>query len=339
MKQIKRYRKYALLFMLAASGPAFGQSFDLEQFEQVFRPRLRLDGRWLPRTDLNNPHSRLEDRSGAATLTFPIARTFSANLQLDLTSDSWKEMLLNGVRVRASQVMGSLKYGYREVSITDNTVGLQPDPRSLHTASVGLMGISLTKKFRILFWNVNVNISEENETLSDPAIRFSGMVGKMKVKGLHKQFYYGLVLVYSDGISLPLPFIGGQARLAKKLYFNYTLPVQVAIAYKPKASTVFQAGVGVDAWRSGVNGAPYVQEQRANLNYQAVRGFVSARKKLNNTFVLRGEVGYAFHDLRWSVPRGEAARTAIETGFIATVGVNILFGQSVVEQILNDVLH
>ena len=254
---------------------------------------------------MNTPHTRLEDRSGAATLTFPIARTFNANVQLDLTSDSWKELLLSGVRVRASQVMGSLKYGYREISITDNTVGLQPDPRSLHTASAGLLGISLTKKFRILFWNVNVNISEENETLNDPAIRFSGLIGKMKVKGLHRQFYYGLVLVHSDGLTLPLPFIGGQTRLAKKLYFNYTLPVQIAILYRPNAGTLFQAGVGVDAWRSGVSSAPYVQDQRTNLNYQAVRGFINGRTKLNRTFVLRGEVGYAFHDLRWTVPRAK----------------------------------
>ncbi|HQV50980.1 MAG: hypothetical protein IPI00_07645 [Flavobacteriales bacterium] len=288
---------------------------------------------------MNTPHTRLEDRSGAATLTFPIARTFNANVQLDLTSDSWKELLLSGVRVRASQVMGSLKYGYREISITDNTVGLQPDPRSLHTASAGLLGISLTKKFRILFWNVNVNISEENETLNDPAIRFSGLIGKMKVKGLHRQFYYGLVLVHSDGLTLPLPFIGGQTRLAKKLYFNYTLPVQIAILYRPNAGTLFQAGVGVDAWRSGVSSAPYVQDQRTNLNYQAVRGFINGRTKLNRTFVLRGEVGYAFHDLRWTVPQGEVVRTTIEPGITATIGLNILFGQSVVEQILNDVLH
>lgn len=322
-----------MLTLLATSSTVFGQSFDLEQFEQAFRPRLRLEGRWLPQTNDNSQHSTLEDRSGAGVLTFPIARTLNANVQLDLTSDSWKELLLNGLRVRASQVMGSVKYGYREVSFGNNF----SEPKSLHSASAGLMGISLTKKFRILFWNANANISEENSTLNNPAFRFMGMIGKMRVKGLHRQFFYGAVLVASDGFFAPLPFVGGQVPIGKRLSFNYILPVQMALAWRIKKGAL-QAGVGLDAWRYGVysemNGP-----RDANLNYQAVRGFVSARKKLNNTFQIRGEVSYAFHRVNMTSGINEIVQKPLEPGVSATIGLNILFGKSVVEQILNEALH
>jgi len=324
-----------MLFAFLASVTSAAQTFDLEQFEQVFRPRLRLDGRWLPTTKATNRNNTFEDRSGAAALTFPITRTFNVNAQLDLTADSWKDLLLSGIRVRASQVMGTVRYGYREVSFQDGFAG----PRSLHTGALGLMGISLTKRFRILFWNANVNVSEENATLKDPALRFTGMIGKMRVKGLHRQFFYGLFVIASDGLIAPMPFIGGQVPIAKKLAFNYVLPVQMNFAWRPTGGTSLQAGAGLDGWRSGATNNVATGEGRLNLNYLALRGFISGRKKLNNTFVLRADVGYSFHYLSYTVDRGEFDRIQLQPGLTATVGLNILFGKSVVEQILNDLLH
>lgn len=324
-----------MLFAMLASVTVAAQTFDLEQFEQVFRPRLRIDGRWLPPTNSTDRNSTFEDRSGATAITFPITRTFNVNAQLDLTADSWKELLLSGIRVRASQVMGTVRYGYREISFQDKFVG----PRSLHTGAVGLMGISLTKRFRILFWNANVNVSEENTTLKDPALRFTGMIGKMRVKGLHRQFFFGLFVIASDGLIAPVPFIGGQVPIGKKLAFNYVLPVQMNLTWRPKGGALLQAGVGLDGWRSGAANDIAVGEGRLNLNYLALRGFISGRKKLNNTFVLRADVGYSVHYFTYTVDRGEFDRVPLQPGLTATVGLNILFGKSVVEQVLNEVLH
>ena len=43
-----RCRLLWLLLLLAGALATSAQTFDLDQFDQLFRPRLRLEGRWLP---------------------------------------------------------------------------------------------------------------------------------------------------------------------------------------------------------------------------------------------------------------------------------------------------
>ena len=131
----------ALLFaaMPGAAGLA-AQTFDLDQFDQLFRPRLRVEGHWLPQVGLDKGPGTYEDRSALATLTFPIHSTFNVNAKLDLSAENIGELLKNGVRVHASQVMGNVRYGTRQV-LFDEVLG---ETRTLHTASIGALGVSLT---------------------------------------------------------------------------------------------------------------------------------------------------------------------------------------------------
>lgn len=314
---------------LLCSLHSHAQSFDLEQFDQLFRPRLRVDARWTPGVPFTNDPGSFDDRSIALGFTVPVYKKWTAAVELDLTSDSWKDLLKNSVRVRASQVMVSGRYNGRELR-------LGGDPRQLHGGSVGALGISLTKKYRILFWSANVNVSEEDVTMDRARPRFNGVIGKMQIKGLRRQLFYGLTATVSDGLNLPVPFVGGIEPIGKRWTFQYLLPLQVAVGYKPGKRTRLLAGIGADGFRSGFARG----NDRVNINYTALRGFFNVRYKLSNTLQLRAEVaGLPVHAIRTPDLNDELQRYPIDPGFSAMVGMNIFFGQSTLERLIGEVFR
>ncbi len=324
---------FLLMLMASVTVSAHAQTFDLDQFDQLFRPRLRAEVGWLPQVGLDKGSGTYEDRSANLVFTFPIRSTFNVNAKLDLTAENIGELLKNGVRVRASQVMGNVRYGTRQV-LFDEVLGQM---RTLHTSSIGALGVSLTKKYRILFWSLNVNVSEEDRTFDRAVPRFGGVIGKMKVKGLRKQFFYGLAVSFNDGLTLPVPFVGGSAPIGKKWSFNYVLPLQASFGWKVSSDTRLNFGAGLEGNRSGLE----LGDRRYNLNYAGLRVFASARQKLSKHFALRAEVGY--------MPRHRAAITTtgvddlipafqLQPGVQCMVGVNVLFGTSILDRILDEVL-
>lgn len=326
--------KRRCMFVLGLCGPALltAQTFDLDQFDQLFRPRLRLEGRNLPTVMRKDRIANYEDRSATAVFTFPLHSRFDVNAKLDLTADNLAELIKNGLRVRASQVMGSVRYGAREVSFNREN----GDVHMLHTASAGALGISLTRKFRVLFWSANVNISEEDRTIDQAVPRFSGLIGQMKVRGLRRQFFFGIAASYSDGLTLPVPFVGGSAPMGKKWSFNYVLPLQLSFAWSASGRTKLNIGAGLDGSRSGY----LLGDERANLNYSGLRGFLNLRHRLSPHFALRAEAGYMLaHRMSRGYPGEKINAFPLEPGPVVMVGVNVLFGQSILDRLLDGVLR
>ena len=309
------------------------QTFDLEQFEQVFRPRLRIDGRFQPESAFRDTAGGFSNAEGTAVLTFPIASRFKAGFELDTAARGLREVLTNSVRVEARQLLGSVRLGARQVQIGFDSTRV----RNLYTASAGLMGIHLTRKLRVLFWSANVNISEEDHTMEEAVPRFTGLVGKMKVKGLRRQFFYGLAASFTDGLSLPVPFIGGSAPMGKKWSFNYVLPLQASFGWKVADHTRLNLGLGLDGNRSGIG----ISGERHNMNYGALRVFANVRHKLSRHLMLRAEAGYALGQrLNFSPDDVEVLGTPVrlEPGPSAMLGINVLFGQSILDRIIEEVL-
>ncbi len=325
-------RRLATLFLIlvigAASSATHAQSFDLEQFDQLFRPRLRLDARYTPGVAFTDRPGSFEERSATGVLTIPLWKKWTAGVELNLLGDGWKELLKNSVRVRASQVLLNARYTPRELRIGD-------EQHTLRSASIGALGISLTKKYRVLFWSVNANVSEAAATLDQAVPRFNGIIGKMQVKGLRRQVFYGLAVSASDGLNLPLPFVGGQEPMGERWSFQYILPVQLAVGYKASQRTRLLVGVGADGFRSGIT----LGDERVNLNYTALRSFINVRHKLSNTLQLRAEVnGLPVHALRIPDANKDLQRYPVDAGVNVVVGMNIFFGESTLERILDDVL-
>lgn len=307
------------------------QTFDLEQFEQAFRPRLRFDGRFQPESAFRDTTGHLSLLEGTAVATFPLRSHFKAGFQLDTAARGWKELLNNSIRVEASQLLGSVRIGARQVRLGFDSIGT----RQLYTASAGLMGIKLTRRNRVLFWSANVNASEEDRTIDALVPRFNGVIGKLRVKGLRKQFFYGLAFSYTDGLALPVPFLGGIAPLGGDWTFHYTLPVQVAVGLRPKTGTRFLLGMTADGFRSGMEW----QGERVNMNQASLRAFLNVRHRINRTFQMRAEVGYAvLQGVRFSGTDLRPDRYPAEPVLVIGAGVNVLFGRSVMERLLDEVL-
>ena len=307
---------------------ASAQTFDLEQFDQLFRPRLKVDAHWTPRLAFEDSTGHFEDRAASAAFTFPVYKRWSAGIDLEGKGDGLEDLLKNAVRIRASQVMGNVRYGQRQLIVDGGT-------RVLHSASIGALGISLTKKYRVLFWSVNANVSEEEGTIDQAVPRFNGIIGKMHLKGMRKQFFYGLTVVVSDGLNVPLPFLGGTAPMGDRWSFQYVLPLQVAMGYRASSDLRFQFGAGADGYRSGFA----LVDDRVNINYTALRVFANMRQKLSKHLQLRAEVSAPLlHSIRLPDPSGELQRYGIVPGVQVSAGINIYFGSSTLERVMNDVL-
>lgn len=317
----------SILCVVATS--AHAQTFDLEQFDQLFRPRLRLDARYTPGVAFSEQPGSFEDRNATGVFTIPLWKKWTAGVELNLFDLDPVSVLKNSVRVRASQVMANLRYSGRELRIGEEV-------RTLHSGSIGALGISLTKKYRILFWSVNANVSEEATTLDRAVPRFNGIIGKMQVKGLRRQLFYGVAVTVSDGLNLPVPFVGGNEPIGDRWSFQYILPLQLGVGYKAGKNTRFLGGIGVDGFRSGFDRGV----DRANLNYTAFRGFINVRHKLSKTLQLRAEVaGLPVHALRIPDANNNLQRYPIDAGVSVMVGMNIFFGESTLERLLEDVIR
>jgi hypothetical protein len=181
-------------------------------------------------------------------------------------------------------------------------------------------------------------VSEEDRTMDRVVPRFGGVIGKMKVKGLRRQFFYGLAASFSDGFALPVPFIGGSAPIGDRWSFNYVLPLQASFGWKMSDHTRMNFGAGLDGSRSGID---LDEVRRYHLNYGGLRTFVNVRHKLGTHFALRAEAGYI---VRHRIAFGTTGvddllpPLPLEPGPVAMVGVNILFGQSILDRILDEVL-
>lgn len=329
MSLFKPLRSYFILGLLALGGPLSAQSFDLEQFDQLFRPRLRLDARWTPEVPFADVPGTFDDRSVNAGFTIPVYKKWTAGLELNLTGDDLKDVIKNSVRVRASQVMVSARYSTRDLRLSG-------DPHLLHSASVGALGISLTKKYRVLFWSANVNASEEDATMDRVVPRFNGVIGKLHIKGLRRQLFYGAAVSFSDGLNLPVPFVGGVEPIGDRWTLQYILPLQLALGYKPGKRTRLLGGFVADGFRSGFA----YGDDRVNVTYAAVRGFVSVRQKLSNTVQLRAEVaGVPVHGIRLPAGDGALEQYPLQAGYSMMAGINVFFGQSTLERLVGEVLR
>jgi hypothetical protein len=320
-----------LIIILFFAGNCFSQTFEVDQVEQLFRPRLRADVKYI--TD-----SRFKDTTGVynqteanTVFTFPIKTSLSAEIKPDLSSLKIKDLLSNSIRLKASQTLGMVRVNMKQAHLGFDTL----PQKNLLNVTAGVLGVRLTKKYRVMFYSVNASLAEQDKTINAPGIRASALLGQLHLRGLKRNFFYGLAATYSDGIFLPALFFGGSEPIGKKIIFNYTLPVQVNVQYKDDKKTLVTVGVTADGYRTGVNYAA----RRVNLNYLAGLAYANFRYKLSKSFVLRLEGGYVFYqNIKYTGMDVYRANFSIGPGPYAQVGFNILFGQTLWEKISGSIL-
>ncbi|MCE3260464.1 MAG: hypothetical protein K0S12_2105 [Bacteroidetes bacterium] len=245
---------------------SLGQTFEVDQIEQLFRPRIRFDSKYVFDSQFRDTSSVFRQGEANAVFTFPIRTKLSADLKLDLSSLKIRDILQNSVRIKASQTLGMFRINARQAY-----VGFDSLPqKNIVNATAGILGVRLTRKYRIMFYSVNGSFAEQDLTANAPGLRASALVGQLHMRGLRRNFFYGVAATYSDGLFLPAAFFGGSEPIGRRFIFNYTLPVQINIQYKDDRHTLITLGVTGDGYRTGIN----YKSRRVNVNYTSASAYL-----------------------------------------------------------------
>lgn len=314
--------------------PVAAQTFDMDQLDQLFRPRVRMELGAMPGTPFAGASGSIAEHTAGIGFTVPVHRKLSVSAQLDLTAKSWRELLERSVRIRASQVLLTGHYGARDLRMAEVLDG----PRTLHGASLGLMGITLDRRLRVVFWSAQVHVNEEDRTFAGTVPRFTGLVGRMKVKGLRRNTLYGVAAGYSDGLAVPVPFYGGTTPLGKEVVLQYVLPLQAAVVWRPDAQWRLEGGLGLRADRSGLE---YTGE-RVNFSTVGGRVFAGLRYKSGKHIRWRAEIAY-LPEQRYYFGNDDLAGVLTGPryphGLRAMVGVDMLLGGNLLERLVEELIR
>lgn len=318
-------RRSFLYFFTLYFFQAAAQSFDIDQVEQVFRPRIKWDNRYIFSSAFSDTSGKFSDFYSSTLVTFPLKTKFDAGFELDLKEKRLKDIIKNSVKINASQTLGSLRVSYRQTHLGFDSIPV----KNFYSITGGFSGLKLDRKFRVVFYNVTVNFSEENKTFSSAVPRFSSVLGWLHLKGIQKNYFYGIAFVYSDGLPLPVPFFGGTFPLSGKFLLNVTLPTSFSFQYKNGGTSVFM-GASADGFRAGMK----YKNSRINLTHAAGQVYMAWRQKLHRTATMRLEAGYYFYS-QVSLSKNAITQSyfPVQPGPYVNLNFTVLFGDNLLERI------
>jgi hypothetical protein len=323
-------RVFLLFFLALGSFHSYSQNFEVDQIEQFFRPRVRVDSRYTFDSPFADTSGRYNNKETSAIFTFPIKTKISADAKLDLSSLKLKDILKNSVRFKASQLLGLVRMNGRQAYLGFDSL----PQKNMAGATIGLLGLRLTKKYRVMFWSAGLNVSEQDRTFTQAAPRATGLIGQLHLRGIRRNFFYGAAVAYSDRLLLPIPFFGGSEPIGKNFIFNYTLPAQVNLQYRPGNKLSVTAGINLDGYRSGIE----YHLKRSNVNYRAAMAYANVRYKIGKALLLRAEAGYIFYqNIHYTQTDVPTYNFPLRSGLYVQAGFSILFGKTVWEKIFENI--
>lgn len=323
-----KYRALLIFLCIACFG-SIAQNFEVDQIEQLFRPRLRVDSRYTFDAPFADTSGSYNSKEGSLAFTFPLQTNIGADVKLDLSTLKIKDILKNSLRFKASQTLGLVRVNGRQAYMGFDTI----PGKNMAGATIGLLGLRLTKKYRVMFWSAGINVSEQDRTFSQAAPRATALIGQLHLRGIRRNFFYGVAVAYSDRLVLPLPFFGGSEPIGEKFIFNYTLPAQINLQYRPNHRLMITTGVNVDGYRSGIE----YHLKRSNVNYAAVMAYGGLRYKFGKALVARVEGGYIlYQNVQYSQTDVGPSNFRVKPGPYVQVGFSVLFGKTVWEKIFDN---
>ena len=309
---------------------SIAQSFELDQLQQMLRPKLKADFSFLPQVSDHKNNVSYSSNAQSFLFTVPLKTKLGADISLDLSSLNLKDIIKNSVSVKASQLLASGKIGARQIHISNET-------KNIYHVYGGVFGLKLTKKFKVTFYSVNAGYSEQDKTLNQIRFRMNGVIGNFKLLGLRKNYYYGVSAIWSDGVFIPIPFFGGNLPINERLLVSFTIPAQAYLQYNLPKRQALSAGFTFDGYRTGLK----IINERTNFNYLNLNLFLNYRIRMNNTFGLRLQGGYvAFHQINYQFGSANFSNS-LKPGFYVEAGISTFFGRSLWDQVngtLSDVL-
>jgi hypothetical protein len=319
-----------VLFLLIIQVSLKSQSFEMDQIQQIWRPKIKADFSFFPSLSSTKNETNYSATSQAFLFTIPVKTKLGAEVNLNLSSFNLKDILKNSISIKASQLLASCKVSSRQVNWANERF-------NFYNVYGGIFGLKLSKKFNVTFYSVNAGYSEQDKTLNQIKLRMSGVIGNFKLLGLRKNYYYGVSAIWSDGIFLPLPFFGGTLPVNEKITFSFTLPAQAYLLYSINNKHAVSSGLSLDGYRTGYK----ITQERYNLNYYNLNVFVNYRVKLNQSFGLRVQGGYVVLHQLSQIENNTNYSQSLRPGFYAEAGIYTYFGRSLWDQVngtLSDVL-
>lgn len=312
--------------MLLACAVVQGQTFDLEQTMQLMRPRLKMESEFVFDAQFKDTSSLYNGLENSAHFTFPIKRSFKTEIELNLKSLKIKDIIKNSVRIKANEILGSVRVSHKQLRLGFDSLPV----KNVYYVNASVSGLHLTKRYRILFYSGGVSLHEQDKTIDKFGIRASALIGQYHIRGLRKSFFYGIATVYSDGLLIPTPFIGGTEPIGKHLTFNYALPAFMNVQYHNKRSFAI-VGIKADGYRAGI----LFKDKRTNMNFMQAGTYVSYRHKFSNTFQLQVEGGYNFYqNIQFDEGIIKNDKYPLKGSFYANLGIQVFMGKSILEKII-----
>ncbi len=303
-----------------------GQTFDLEQTMQLMRPRLKTESEFVFDAKFKDTTSLYNGFENSAHLTFPIRRRFKTEIDLNLKSLKIRDIIKNSIRIKASEILGSVRVSHKQLRLGFDSLPV----KNVYNVSTSVSGLHLTKRYRILFYSGGVSLHEQDKTMNAFGIRASALIGQYHIRGLRKSFFYGIATVYSDGLLIPTPFIGGTEPIGKHVTFNYAIPAFMNVQYHNKRSFAI-IGVKADGYRAGIQ----FKGNRTNMNFMQGGAYVSYRHKFSNTFQLQMEGGYNFYqNIQFDEGLVKNDKYPLKGSFYANIGIQVFMGKSILEKII-----
>jgi hypothetical protein len=330
---MKKIVVYILSFIFYSITNA--QTFEVDQIEQLFRPRIRVESKYIFNSTFTDTTGHFNQKELNSVFTFPIKTKFSADVKLDLKSLKLKDILNNSLRFKASQTLGVVRFTGRQMFLSYDTLANALPQKNIINATMGLMGLRLSKKYRVQFYSATVTIAEQDKTINAAVPRISALFGQLHLRGLKRNFFYGIAATYSDGLFIPLPFFGGSEPIGKHLVFNYTLPAQINLQYKDNKRMVIIAGASVDGYRNGI----LYFSKRKNLTYFSGLTYANVRYKFSKTLVGKIEGGYVFYQsIKYTKTEGLPTYFHLAPTPYLQIGFSVLFGKTFWEKVFDNVI-
>ncbi len=305
------------------------QNFEVDQIEQLFRPRLRVDSRYTFDAPFADTSGTYNSKEASMAFTFPLKTKIGADVKLDLSSMKLKDILQNSLRFKASQTLGLIRMNGRQANMGFDTL----PGKNMAGATLGILGLRLTRKYRVMFWSAGVNVSEQDKTFGRATPRATALIGQLHLRGIRRNYFYGVAVAYSDRLILPLPFFGGSEPIGKNFIFHYTLPAQLNLQYRPNGRLAIATGVNVDGYRSGIE----YHLKRSNVNYASAMAYMNLRYKFGKVLIARLEGGYMFYqNVQYTQTDIKPSNFPLKPGPYVQVGFSVLFGKTVWEKIFDN---
>ena len=322
--------------MLLISHIAFTQSINFVNLHWIFKPGLQLEGEYLfPKTKGAESSLRFNYYNLKATALIPI----KGNVGLKLTNDKGLlqvPIIKKGVDVRAHQIFWRIGGGVSQYNdLTPLTI-----PNDYVLITTGLTGIHYIQKFRFVFYNANLSITESKSSVEFPPIRADLSCGFAKVYSPTFIYFYGLSLNYNDGLFLPIPFVGFTGKISKKVNATVILPLEANLSSKITKGFRQTAFIKLKGARNG-----YYHNQplalgpnfRSNFNFYHLRYGTSSNLKLSKKLQMSASVAYTSRtnvEVDYDNDYKENIEIKFPNTFVAEGKLNYTFGKSLLNNAL-----